>query len=325
MVSLNLITTFPDADFQRPPQKADQGTVRLGFIPPAGTLPVPIGDPLPYDATHYELTGGVVDVAFDPNEVDVKALEQGMLVFLATSTGQPSPLTVLSEANSSITIEIADRGVYCDVGDCGSFAILVRERGGPPRRDVDVYLWEYQFVNTPGGYQQLPPSTLTLVEHGPPLQHRIQFPEKVVFPKGLDRRIRVDFQALLPGSLALAFTLDGNPLSGDYPWPTATYAGVRVMPDDRFDDVPRELRLSWKFIYETIFRYYRIVYPAMSQHIPFDNQEAMEKHCPGRGETDRSRKLGKHALHAGQPRLVDRQAHTADRVGGRPGGEKWGW
>jgi hypothetical protein len=276
VVSLNLITTFPDADYQRPPLKADLGRVLLGFIPSSCPYPIPISAPLPYDSTSYELTAGVVDVPYDPSLASPDQLEQGTLVLLADPTPKAPICIILTEAHSSITIEIDDRATYCDVGDCCTISILVRDRGLPPGEDVIVSLWEYQFVTCPGGFQQLPPSRLTLVEDGPPLQHRISFPEKVVFPAGRDKTFPIPFQALRPGALALAFTLDGKPLKGDYPWDTAFYAGVRVRPDDNFDSIPRETRLSWEFMYETVFKYYHLIYPAMSQHIRFNNQAAME-------------------------------------------------
>ena len=56
----------------------------------------------------------------------------------------------------------------------------------------------------------------------------------------------------------------------------AYYAGVRVMPCDDFSNVCTDLRVSWDFIYDKVFRFYNVIYPAMSQHIPFDNQAAME-------------------------------------------------
>ena len=70
------------------------------------------------------------------------------------------------------------------------------------------------------------------------------------------------------------------PLKGDYPWDTAFYAGISVMPDDDFSDVAPDVKVSWDFMYANVFRYYNIIYPAMSQHIPFDKKCAMENAAP---------------------------------------------
>ena len=75
----------------------------------------------------------------------------------------------------------------------------------------------------------------------------------------------------------LGFTLDGQPPRGDYPWGTGFYAGVRVMPDDDYSSVPAERRLSWEFIYETVIRYYYLLYPAMSQVFPLNDEESMRE------------------------------------------------
>ena len=132
VVSLNLITTFPEANYQRPPLKADLGRVVLGVVRRGNAAPIPIGGPLAYDCTNYELTGGVVDVPYDPGSVSEKELADGTLVLLAEKNPKGPLYSILTEANSSITIETDDRGVYCDVGDSGTISILIRERGAPP-------------------------------------------------------------------------------------------------------------------------------------------------------------------------------------------------
>ena len=209
VVSLNLITTFPEANYQRPPLKADLGRVVLGVVRRGNAAPIPIGGPLAYDCTNYELTGGVVDVPYDPGSVSEKELADGTLVLLAEKNPKGPLYSILTEANSSITIETDDRGVYCDVGDSGTISILIRERGAPPRSDVTVWLWEYQYVTCPGGFQQRASSTLTLVESGPPLAARISIVRRVVFGAGRSQPLPIPFRALRPGPLALAFTLDG--------------------------------------------------------------------------------------------------------------------
>ena len=276
VVSLNLITTFPEANYQRPAPKADLGNVVLGLVPPGGATPIPISGPFAYDELSYELTAGVVDVPYDPGLVSPGNLVDGTLVMLAEKNAKGSLFTILTEANSKITIASDDRGVYCEVGDDDAIAILVRDRDRPPRTNVTVWLWEYQFVTSPSGFQQRASATLTLVDACPALEHRICFARSVVFPAGQCQPLPIPFRALRPGALALAFTLDGAPLKGVYPWDLAYYAGVRVMPCDDFSNVAPDLRVSWDFIYDKVFRFYNVIYPAMSQHIPFDNQAAME-------------------------------------------------
>ncbi len=276
VVSLNLISTFPEVDYQSPHAKADLGKVMLGYIPAAGAEPITIGGPVPYDVARYNLTSGVVDVGFDPKFVPRSQLQTGTLVLLSTAAPLARASTILTEAHSEIIIQTDDRGVYCEVGDKRSLCIRVRDRGRPPRRDVPLFLWEYQFASRPVAIGQLPYFDLTLVENDKSLQHRINFPRRLVFPAGRSQPLRVVFRAVRPGALALAFTLDGKPVPKHSGWGTVFYAGVRVMPSDDFSTVDENVRLSWPFIYKHLFRYYHLVFPAMSRVIPFDSQQAME-------------------------------------------------
>jgi len=279
LVSLNLITTFPEADFNSPPEKADLGRVRLGYIPASGCPPIPISGPLNYDAATYEKTGGILDVPYDRRRVDPSQLEQGTLVLLAESKKDGSALTILTEADSIKTVATDDCGVYLDVGDSREVSILVRERDRPPSKNVKVYLREYQYAGGPAGFQQRASFLLTPVEDGPPLEHRLKFDRYVEFPANQEKPHRFSITALKPGGLALAFTLEDKPLEGGYPWDAAFYTFLRVMPDDGYSSFSPEKRVSWHFMYENVFRYYYLIFPAMSKIIPFNCQEIMEENA----------------------------------------------
>jgi hypothetical protein len=273
IVSLNLISTFPEASYDRPPNsKADLGPVWLGLIPAAGAPPLVIGGPLPYDFGSYIQTGGVLDVAYDPAFVTRRQLQAGSLVLLAEfDPGRP----ILSEAYSALTIESDDRAVYLDVDESGKIAVLVQERGGPPCQDVEVYLWEYQYVTEPGGYLQRATSTLLRCGPGTPRDHRLRFPRKVVFRRGEKTPLPIHVTALRPGALMVVFTFDNAPPEGPLPMGGTFYVAVRVMPQDDFSSVPADRRVSWAFMYETLFRYYNLIFPAMSTIIDFGNPEVI--------------------------------------------------
>jgi len=275
VVSLNLITTFPEANFDRPPSaKADVGPVRLGVILPGGGRPIPLGDPLHYGNARYEATAGILDIDYDPAAIGPASLHAGTLVLLSDwFPGYP----ILTEAHSSVTVETDDRAVYCDVGQSGQISILVRQRGRAPTSDQLVYIWEYQNVTYPGGAQARAHTELTPVGQGGTLQHRVCLTPRVVFPAGRTAPLPLPFTALRPGSLALGFTLDGMPPQGSYPWGTGFYAGVRVMPKDDYSSIPLERRVSWEFIYQNIIRYYYLIYPVMSQVFPLNNEAAMRE------------------------------------------------
>jgi hypothetical protein len=272
VVSLDLITTFPEANYDRPPtRKAYIGPVRLGLVLPTGGPPIAIGEPLPYGNASYEKTGGILDVPYDPECVTRDQLSAGTLVLLAERDPQGP---ILTEEYSTITVETDDRGVYLDVGQSGDIAILVLKKGRPPDVDVAVSLWEYQYVTYSGGCSQRIISLLEPVRPGSPLEHRVDYPRTVVFPANRSEPLPIRVTALRPGGLVLAFTLDGEPPGDGFPSATAFYAGVRVMPDDDYSSVPAAVRLTWEFVYQNIFRYYHLIFPAMSRIIPFDDQQA---------------------------------------------------
>jgi hypothetical protein len=279
VVSLNLISTVPEANYDRPPtSKADLGCVRLGLIPPTGGSPVPISGPIDYHNDRYLRSGGIVDVPYDPAQVAADHLEHGTLVLLSDLDPQQP---ILTEADSTRTVVTDDGAIYFDEkgeqakGGSRDIAILVRERGQPPNQDVTISLWEYQFVLIPGGHLQRASSALTLVAPGSPLGHRISFPETVTFPRHRKEPIQVTIKAIETGPLILAFTLNGQPPGEGFPGWESSLTGVRVLPDDDYGDMPDE-ELSWSFMYETVFRYYYIIFPTMSKIIPFNDQKAME-------------------------------------------------
>lgn len=278
VVSLNLITAFPEAGFKPPYDKADLGDIYLAYIPDSGGGPILLGDPIEYDRVEYDLTAGIVDVEYQDLSLLPQDLQGGGLLLLAWPDRTLNVVyPILTEEDSTIRIETDDRGIYSDVRQDGKLSILVRERGGPPQKPVDIYLWEYQYVPCSVTTSQSHAPTLTLVEDGPPLQHRLDYSRKVTFPAGSRDPYEIRFHTLRPGAVALVFTRDGQPLSGDYPWGTASYAGVRVLPDDDFSSVDKQLRISWDYIYNVIFRYYHLVFPAMSGVIALNDRTEMEQ------------------------------------------------
>jgi hypothetical protein len=51
------------------------------------------------------------------------------------------------------------------------------------------------------------------------------------------------------------------------------------LPDDDYDHI-RDDELTWDFMYKHVFRYYYLIFPAMSKIIPFNNRTVMEREAP---------------------------------------------
>lgn len=276
IVSLNLISAFPEDGYQHPLVKADLGRVRLGVIPEGSDEPIAISAPIDYDYRSYELTSGILDVA---HESDGDTLEQGTLVLLTEPDEEGDTVPMLIESQQVVKVMSVgpeDAGVYLDVNEETKVSIVVTERGGSPTEKVEVSLWEYQYVTHPAGPKSRALSVLHLVGGGIPLCHRLEFDPVITFAAGQTDPYEFTVKGLAPGGALIAFTLDGNPPPGRYPWRNASYAGFRVLPEDDFSQHEHDRRVSWDFMYEHVFRYYRLIYPAMSNVVPFDNQQAME-------------------------------------------------
>ncbi|QEH34850.1 Violacein biosynthesis protein VioB [Aquisphaera giovannonii] len=277
VVSLNLACTFFEDGYDLPPKKADYGPVWLGYVPEGGGDPVRISEPIAYDYPTYEATGGILDVPYDPRVVSRDQLDRGSLVLLSMLGAQGDrPVPLLAEVPDGLVVDTDDRGLYLDVDGRGHIHVLVRERGLPPRSDVPVWIWEYQNYLVPAGPLERAGGVPKLVDQGSGLEPRVRFPSVVLFPRGRAEPLPVPVEAIRPGSVAMALTLDGRPLPAGYPWDTAAYAGARVLPEDDFSKYPLRRRTSWKFMYKHVWRYYRLIFPAMSRIIPMDSKEDME-------------------------------------------------
>lgn len=278
VVSLNLITTFPEANYDRPPtQKMDLGQIQLGLIPPSQSKIVILGN-VPYNYPNYATTGGIADITYDPKQVSPSDLANGTLVLVSDQfTGGP----LLTEDGCEIVAETDNRGVYLERGQSVDLLIQVLEKEGPPTSDVTFTLFEYQNVLKPAGPQERTYSIITLVDPStnPAVPHCLSYPTTVVFPKGQTTPISVKVTGIASGPATLVFTQNGQPLSNanGNPWSTASFANIRVMPEDNYDAIPISQKLTWPFVYKEIFRFHDLLFPAMSQYIPFDNEEAMKQ------------------------------------------------
>ena len=279
VVSLNLIATFPEDGYQAPLTKADFGCVRLGLVPADDGEPIAISEPIDYDYQTYELNGGIIDVELITTAANRDAIAAGTLVLLADPDESGNWIPIVEEPERVVTVLSVgdnDTGVYLDIDEETTLSIIVTERGGPPTEDVTVFLWEYQYVTEPGDSQKRAASKLHRVGAGTARRHRLKFPRRVEVDNGQTDPIEITVSGKRAGGAVIAFTLDGKPLPDGYPWKTAFYAGFRVLPDDDFSDWSEEDRVSWDFMYEQVFRYYRLIFPAMSTVVPFDNQQEME-------------------------------------------------
>ena len=219
---------------------------------------------------------------YDPAKVSAPQLDHGTLVLLSDwHPKQP----ILTEEDSTQTVVTDDGAIYFDEHGKekqGASARHLRPRPGArpaaqqTRRDLPVGV---SVRPDPRRKPDSASSALTLVEPGSPLSHRIDFPKSVTFPQGQNEPMRITITAIDTGPLTLVFTLNGQPPGAYFPGWASAFTGVRVLPDDDYSKKP-DKELTWDFLYETVFRYYYLIFPAMSKIIPFNNQKVMEAAAP---------------------------------------------
>ena len=264
VISLNFANTIPETGYTAPLQKVNLGTLRLMAQPPGGGDPQLAGEIAPgqYDYAAYSVRGGIVDVALRPG-IDIANSQFSLLE--DASQGD----TVLL-AEPDFVVESDSRAIYFDQPDPATVNVFVTQRGAPPTADVTLKLWEYQFQPEP------PVDGLTTWDLLPAKVHRIGYPSEITVTAGQPQPIAITVQSVNPGSLSLVYTVNNDPPPDNnspvFPWMYAYFTNMRVLPEDNFDSITAP---TYQDIYQHILRYYYLIYPAMSQVIPFNSEDAV--------------------------------------------------
>ena len=176
---------------------------------------------------------------------------------------------------------IADQCVYLNLPDAkGEVEVRVFEPDGSPlARAATFAVEQWQDYNYPQ-----PPVTPEVVTTPPTVYSpqfgfrrvpsgdpRMMVPDTLDVPAGGVARLSLDAHAtgcykirlLAPGAPSTDPNGDqGSALSYDY------YFAVRVLPEDDYSHVPDE-QVTWDFVWREVFLYYALMYPVMSQYVPW--------------------------------------------------------
>lgn len=163
VISLDLVSAFPKYGFRNPegpnannpPQGFDAprrmawvGEVELALVSAEGGEVIPVAD-IDYgydDYGGYENFGGVVDLEYCPCKTPYAALAAGQLIVRGKPGGNLNAGTVLVR-ETSIRVVTDDRTAYLTArSENYPLKVKVYERGGPPSRDVALYLREYKNI-----------------------------------------------------------------------------------------------------------------------------------------------------------------------------------
>ena len=280
IVSLNLITTFPNVGGVSPaedaaPQEFD-GIFRVAAGPrvmgedpsipnlgPMTLMVVPEGDASPvaitgldgYDSFEtYANHGGIFDYRYDASLTET--VKRGTLIVQADN---PRPESVILR-ESIIVAETDDRGIYLDPGGTAKVRLRVKERGGPTTARVTF--------------------ATGIVESGkvPPAPGSLTIPASIEVPVGRTEPVSVQIQAN-QASLQVVYFFSDQADSRFDPT-TGFFTNVRVLPADNFDDVQDDERLSWTFVYEKVLKFYAVLFPVMNDYVDLSNEDAVRNAGP---------------------------------------------
>lgn len=267
-IVLDLLATFPEINGRH--HKVDVGKVGLW-------LDSHYIGPVAYDQAAYEQCAGVVELPW-PADMTADALKNGRFRLL----GDDDPHTpLIAECDDDWLVVTDNRATYAEIGDTVALEVRLYRRGELAQEAVTLRLGQYAdrvLSPTTSPEDPMPNKQFVRLE---PDDYLLEMPETVVVPAGGQLTVRLT--ARRPGIGMVLFvvgqeTAVPDPTAIDYIY--ASYANVRIFPQDNYDDVPDE-ELTWPFIYHHIFRYFYLLYPAMSiQGFPLNAQQAIERRAP---------------------------------------------
>lgn len=274
VITLDFVTTFPETDSSL--NKVDLGPLSL-WLKQDGKLSQKLG-PIPpeaYDQAAYEKTAGLVEIPWPP-AVSASDLAQGQWVLI-----QDLNQVSLLEEVDQLMVGSDDQCIYTQVGENLNIELYVWSK---ERRQQDISLSLEQYTNTilsPGadavfsagketssGQGRLPHKEILQISS--PLDYIVQMPSSITV-KPDDSIVQVLMTAQAPGIAMIRFVppeQQGQAVNWAYDFALK----IRVLPEDDFDSIPAE-ELTWDFIYQHVFRYYHLLYPAMTNRFPLNDEK----------------------------------------------------
>ncbi|HEU0132142.1 MAG TPA: hypothetical protein VFQ85_14230 [Mycobacteriales bacterium] len=264
VVSLDVMATFAEVGTGPFGPKADVGTVTLC----AGGTPVA---EVPYQEEPYERYGGVVDL--DVPE-DLRAQVLAGPLSLHWTKGPDSGLVAEQLAFPYVVVD--RQCSYLDLPDAtGSLEVRVFSPDGAPLAapvTLAVEQWQdYSTHGDPGATPVVPPDfKFRKVEEGDPAR---MVPATLDVPAG--GVATLPLTAAAPGCYKIRFLPPGA--RADDPntagWTLDYFCAVRVLPHDDYSHV-RDEDVTWGFLWDEVLAYYALMYPVMSQYVPWGPPDA---------------------------------------------------
>jgi tryptophanase len=280
VVSLDLVGSFPKDGYrypkgfdEAPERQADVGTLELAYILNGRTVPIGDVDYGLKDYERYANRGGIVDVPYEAGQEE--DIRRGTLLLRGKKdSALNADVELLQEVEVRVVTD--DRALYLDPAEKDRpIRLHVTERGGPPTRDVPIYIKEYHSIIrdlSASGIKDVRPEQTVAFQDKP----RLNFEGLVTALANSTEPVTVKVSAAGPGSVVLGFQLeDAQWNTSLLPWMTTCYSNLRVYPEDDFPELYAQGRLRWEDVYQQVLRYYYVLFPAMSRRIQLNRPDQL--------------------------------------------------
>ncbi|MBI5768072.1 MAG: hypothetical protein HZA93_09770 [Verrucomicrobia bacterium] len=303
IVSLDCVSTFPEASTTTR-AKFDLGPISLVLLYGTPQVSVVIG-PVPYDQATYESGGGMVDISYadNPQLATINAnLATGQLALYSSNYG----FNLLTETPGA-DAQTDNRGLYFDcqiaqgtgtgaIPGTAQLTLQVLQHGVPPAApmtlNLEYWMCSKTFVNpdkpqvpvtTPyfsvAGATPTAPTPYTLgylagMGIVAPPGNITVLTDQVQVPAG--GQLTLNLTALNPGVSILRF-VDPSiqpPPPPNFGWDNCDYATIRILPFNDYRGCTDAQINNWRFIYDNFFGFYSVLYPVMSNVVPWGPDDA---------------------------------------------------
>lgn len=276
VIVLDLKATLPEIDSSL--AKYNLGDLLLQAISYDGTK-TPIAT-IPYSAYNqqaYEASAGVMEISYAGTGLNFG----GGSLLLQLIQQNSSAILVQDLAYPEIKTDM--RTCYMNVGDTIQIPVIGTAYGTQPAYDALIQVQQY--INVVAYQPPPPPPQLPTISqigifpvNGTTILPVVSLPVPQFTLDGAGGYQMV-VNAIAPGTAYLRFYLpySNMPVQADpfLSWQYDFYCCIRVLPlDDAFDNVPDSQLIgeaNWNFMYQNVFRYYYLIYPAMAARIDFSS------------------------------------------------------
>jgi hypothetical protein len=282
ILSLNMASTFikpaPRAkreDLSSMSPSVDPGPIAIA-VDVAGTAEIVAS--IPYDPTNYYLYGGMVDILLTADQIT--KIKSGDLLIVQTETNGTIIKNNVSKEQTYRFIS-DNRGEYIDPNSTNELEFNITKWGQPVTEDLtlDIVFSDSgqlsaqfdQYTEMNVGFStsdgtKIPFSVLNAANHSYTGSTTVKASDAAAF--------KLNAEWVQAGLKQVSLIVRGAS-NANY------YMVMRTYCDDDYSGIPDDQKFTWDFVYKEVLRYYYIVFPAMSTHLPLNNEKLISKQVYG--------------------------------------------